>query len=89
LNILKSFGLKVQQLRKETGMSIAEFTLQERMKTAVGLLMETDLSVGEIAHRVGYENYSYFLTLFHKVTGLTPSEYRTRHRAHERKEEHL
>lgn len=76
--------------RKETGMSIAEFTLQQRMGQAMELLAYTALSVGEIAERVGYENYSYFLTLFRRVTGTTPSKYRTKYAAEnlERGEEH-
>ena len=76
--------------RKETGMSIAEFTLQQRMGQAVELLAHTELSVGEIAERVGYENYSYFLTLFRRVTGTTPSKYRAKYveETLERGEEH-
>lgn len=62
--------------RKETGMSISEYILQERMKRAFGLLTETPLAVGAIAQKCGYENYSYFLTLFRRVTGMTPSQYR-------------
>ncbi len=62
--------------RQEVGMSISEYILQERMKLAFGLLENTTLSVGEVALRVGYENYSYFLTLFRRVAGMTPSQYR-------------
>ena len=65
--------------RKETGMSIAEFTLQERMNQATELLVRTDRSVAEVAQQVGYENYSYFLTSFRRFTGQTPSEYRVKH----------
>lgn len=76
--------------RRETGMSIAEYTLQQRMSQAVELLAHTELSVGAIAERVGYENYSYFLTLFRRVTGTTPSKYRARYTEEtlERGEEH-
>ena len=65
--------------RQETGMSISEYILQERMKLAFNLLKNTGLSVGEEALRAGYENYSYFLTLFRRVAGMTPSQYREKY----------
>jgi two-component system response regulator YesN len=67
--------------KKETGMSISDYIIQERMNRAFELLQNTNLPVGEVALRVGYENYSYFLTLFRRVTDLRPSEYRARHQA--------
>ena len=60
-------------------MSISEYILQERMKLAFNLLKNTGLSVGEVALRAGYENYSYFLTLFRRVAGMTPSQYREKY----------
>lgn len=65
--------------RREMGMSISEFILQERMKRAFQLLTETTLAVGSIALKCGYENYSYFLTLFRRVSGMTPSQYREKY----------
>ena len=65
--------------RRETGMSIAEFTLRQRMEQAAELLTHTEMSVGAIAERVGYENYSYFLTLFRRVTAMTPSKFREKY----------
>lgn len=65
--------------RKETGMSISEYILQERMKRAFSLLTDTTLAVGTIALKCGYENYSYFLTLFRSVSGMTPSQYREKY----------
>lgn len=65
--------------RRETGMSISEFILQERMKRAFQLLTGTRLAVGDIALKCGYENYSYFLTLFRRVSGMTPSQYRAKY----------
>lgn len=60
-------------------MSIAEFTLRQRMEQAAELLTHTEMSVGAIAERVGYENYSYFLTLFRRVTAMTPSKFREKY----------
>lgn len=65
--------------RQETGSSISDFILQQRMQRAFGLLINTSLPVGQVAEQVGYENYSYFLTLFRRVSGMTPSQYRKKY----------
>jgi two-component system response regulator YesN len=64
--------------RKETGLSLSEYILQERMKKAAQLLQETDLTVSQIASELGYGNFSYFSRMFKRVHGLTPVEYRNR-----------
>ena len=65
--------------RQETGSSISDFILQQRMQQAFGLLTNTTLPVGQVAEQGGYENYSYFLTLFRRVSGMTPSQYREKY----------
>jgi len=60
---------------KETSMTIPDFITQIRMEEAKGLLY-TDLTVSDIAIRVGIDNYSYFSTVFKKYTGMTPIEFR-------------
>jgi AraC-like DNA-binding protein len=47
-----------------------------RIEHAGRLLAETDLSIGEIAGRVGYQSGSHFGRVFRAATGLTPSAYR-------------
>jgi AraC-like DNA-binding protein len=46
------------------------------MCRAGGLLRETDLSVKEIANRLGYEDQFYFSRLFKLVNGISPRAYR-------------
>lgn len=60
----------------ERGGSINRYLQSVRLENARRLLAETDASVNEIALDCGYENVTYFHTLFKKVTGQTPSEYR-------------
>ena len=62
--------------RKETGMVLTDYILQEKMRRASDLLATTDLSVSEIGSRLGYGNFSYFARLFRKVHGATPQDYR-------------
>ena len=60
------------------GSSIYAYLREYRLQTAQKLLAETQESVSEIAHRVGYENPNKFSSAFHEVTGLNPTEYRKR-----------
>lgn len=47
-----------------------------RIRCALNLLAESELSVGEIACECGYSDISTFSKLFKKYVGCTPSEYR-------------
>ena len=49
-----------------------------RVTYATELLLKSDLSVAEIAERVGYENPTHFTNMFCKRIGCTPAEYRER-----------
>ncbi|MCH1624363.1 response regulator transcription factor [Ferdinandcohnia quinoae] len=62
--------------KKETGLSLSDYLMQERMEYAKKLLRETNLSVSDIALSVGYSNFSYFSTIFKKMTHQNPMEYR-------------
>lgn len=62
--------------KKETGMAYSEYLVQCRIKQASRLLVETGLSIREIACQSGYQDARYFSKLFSKQVGLKPSEYR-------------
>ena len=58
------------------GVSIIEFVQTQRMERAKELLVDTDMSMREIAILVGYKNQGSFSDVFKHFTGLTPSKYR-------------
>ena len=58
--------------------SLYAYLREYRLQTAQKLLAETDASIAEIAHRVGYENPNKFSSAFRQVFGMTPTEYRKR-----------
>lgn len=58
------------------GKSLAAHIKEHRMELAARLLSETDLSIAEIAERVGYESQSKFSAEFRKTYGRLPSEHR-------------
>ena len=52
-----------------------KYIQQYRVDKAKALLVDSELSVEEIALKVGFANSSYFCKVFKSVAGLTPSEY--------------
>lgn len=58
------------------GVTPALYLQQRRLNTATKYLRTTDKAISEIAETVGIGSTSYFITLFKKATGQTPSEYR-------------
>ncbi|MDL2232694.1 helix-turn-helix domain-containing protein [Ruminococcaceae bacterium OttesenSCG-928-L11] len=62
--------------KKEMGVSLSEYMIQEKMKLAQYLLRESDLSVSLIASKTGYTSFSHFSQLFKRVTGMSPLEFR-------------
>jgi two-component system response regulator YesN len=62
--------------KREYGLSLKDYIINEKIKSAKHLLITTNLSVGIIASKVGYSNFSHFTQLFRKVEGFSPIEYR-------------
>ena len=62
--------------RTETGMRITDYLTHCRVEEAKKLLRTTDRSVSDIAVDCGFESFSYFSTVFKKVVGITPVQYR-------------
>lgn len=65
--------------RKETGLSLTDYTVELRLKHAKAELERTNIKISDIAVSVGYSNFSHFSKLFKKLTGLTPHEYRKKY----------
>lgn len=63
-------------LRANLGMGTLDFIQKTRIDKAKELLAETDLSIKEIAYRVGYYNYHTMNVTFKKLEGITGSQFR-------------
>jgi YesN/AraC family two-component response regulator len=63
---------------REVGETFIEYLTNVRIRKAIELLCATPLTSSEIAYRVGYHNPRYFYSVFRKVTGLPPNEFRRR-----------
>ncbi|HHV12115.1 MAG TPA: response regulator [Clostridiales bacterium] len=62
--------------KKHRGGSINHFIISERMQLAAELLKEDKLSANVIASMVGYESYPNFVSMFKKVYGVTPTQFK-------------
>ena len=83
--IARQFGLSPRTLdrrfRDATGYTPLAYLQQQRIKTAKELLDSTNLTIGEIAFRVGYQDQGHFTRLFTRQMLVRPSEYRKTVRA--------
>ncbi|WP_293742974.1 AraC family transcriptional regulator [uncultured Pedobacter sp.] len=67
-------------VKTATGQSLSNNIQQRVMLEAKRLLYHSDKSVKEIAIELGYDDYSYFIRLFVKVTGSKPLYFRNKNR---------
>lgn len=74
------FGMSVssvsQIIKRRTEKSYSEHLLEIRIRRAQELLRLTGDSIEDISEQVGYNDYFYFLKVFKKATGISPSAFR-------------
>jgi AraC-like DNA-binding protein len=80
--IAKKLGLGYSWYRRMfkeyTGVSPAQYHLQQKLMKAKELLTTTNQNITEIAYELHFENVCQFSTFFKKKEGITPSEFRKR-----------
>jgi len=83
--IAQQFGMSTRNFGRRFKLAIGKTPIQYlhdyRLKTAQNLLQSSNLSIGEIADRVGYSDPSHFNKLFRRYFSVTPKEYRITVRA--------
>lgn len=62
--------------KKETGKTLIDYALNEKMEKAKTLLIEGVLPLTEIAAKTGFSDYNYFIRTFKKRVGTTPLQFR-------------
>lgn len=62
-------------------MSPFDYLQRVRVDNGCNFLRETDLSVGEISQRCGFNSFSYFSKRFKEIMDCTPAEYKSRYRS--------
>lgn len=66
------------QFKHETGINLNNFINQEKINEAKLLLKTTDLSITDIAGHLAFSSQSHLQSVFKKIAGITPAEYRTK-----------
>ena len=61
---------------REVGMTFSQYIRDKRIARSKELLKDKSLKLYEVAYQVGIKEQGYFSSLFKKVTGVTPKNYR-------------
>lgn len=62
-----------RRFKEKTGFNISEYVVYKRIMKAKEMLADEDLSAQEVAHAVGYSDYSAFYRAFRRIVGVPPS----------------
>lgn len=72
-----------RRFREHLGRTPLQEIRRVRIETAKKLLSETDLAMPAIARRSGFANAERLSSVFHSMTGMTPTQYRRQFRLHD------
>ena len=77
-------GLSVYQLNRRLrsifGLTASQLITKTRIENASAMLRREERTIAAVAHACGYYDQSAFSRVFKKTVGLTPQQYRARHR---------
>ena len=65
-----------RKFHQETGLTLKDFLLQQKIEKAKTLLRSTTLSIVAVSEKLGFCSPSYFGKLFRESTGMSPGEFR-------------
>jgi YesN/AraC family two-component response regulator len=66
-----------RKFHEEVGISFSEYLIQYRIQTAKRLLLNhPNWTISDVAENCGFSSQNYFSTLFRKVEGISPKEFR-------------
>lgn len=61
---------------EKEGITIEQYVILQRMEKVKELLSYNELTLSEIAYKLGFSSVAYLSAQFKKVTGLTPSQFK-------------
>lgn len=73
-----SYTHTYRKIQVATGWSPSVYIRNKRLDKASQYLIETDLTINQIAFSVGFKTQSYFSTKFSEYKGCSPRKYRSR-----------
>ena len=85
---VKKTGHDYSQLSKlfssVEGVTIEKYVIAQKIERVKELLVYDELTLSEIAFRLGYSSSQHLSNQFREVTGMTPTQFKSSHR-HERR----
>lgn len=80
-HFLKSKSYISHLFKKKSGMTLRSYCNKLKIEDAKKLLKNTNMPITKIAFDVGFNDVSYFVSLFKKESGESPLQYRKLHRS--------
>lgn len=74
--VFMSYSYFSRCFKKVMGMSFKDYLNHTRINHAESALMSTDKTISEISLDCGFNNVSYFISIYKKMKGITPSAFR-------------
>lgn len=65
-----------KQIKKETGLNLLDNVNNIRIEKSKYLLLNTNISILDIAQKIGFNYQNHFAATFKKFTGISPNEFR-------------
>jgi signal transduction histidine kinase/DNA-binding response OmpR family regulator/streptogramin lyase len=81
LRLAMGYSALNRRCREHFGRTPKRLLLEKRIDKAQGLLRDSTHKVGLIAELSGFSSHAQFAAAFKRLTGLSPAEYRNRHKA--------
>ena len=72
----KDYSTLSKAFSEETGTTIERYAIVQKIERVKELLTYDELTLNEIADRLGYSSAAYLSTQFKQITGLTPSAFK-------------
>ena len=64
------------RFKEWSGVTPVKYRNKIRVSAAKSLLVNSNISIGEISSRIGFDDQYYFSRIFKKMTGVSPRKYR-------------
>ena len=69
-----------REFRKNYDCTPGEYLIRRKIEHAKRYLADEELSIEAVSQKLGFSTHSYFGRTFRKLTGISPSDYRRRHK---------
>jgi len=73
--LLVSISYLTRVFRKSTGLTFTDFLNKYRIQKSLEYIRQGKYKIYEIAHKIGFQEYRYFISVFKKYMNCSPSEF--------------